>query len=109
MFYQTAIAVLLLAPWQQAELETISSHTWGLIVVLGVFFTAAPHALFASALRQLSAKTVGLVSCLQPCYGAILALLILNEPLSGSTILGGLIIVSTAVFETHQHHQKNKA
>ncbi|WP_394130347.1 DMT family transporter [Shewanella maritima] len=109
MFYQTVIAVVILAPWQQVEFSHVANSTWLLILVLGVFFTAAPHALFASALRQLQAKTVGLVSCLQPCYGAILALLILNEPLSNSTILGGIIIVATAVFETLKHQQKKKA
>ncbi|MBR9727677.1 DMT family transporter [Shewanella intestini] len=109
MFYQTVVAVFILLPWQQTDLSALSQNTWLMLVILGVFFTAAPHALFASALRKLSAKTVSLVSCLQPCYGAILALLLLNEGLSSSTMIGGLIIVATAMFETMQHQQKKKA
>ncbi|MGL4712082.1 MAG: EamA family transporter, partial [Shewanella sp.] len=69
---------------------------------------AAPHALFTSALRQLSAKTVGLVSCLQPFYGAMLALIILGEELNLNTLIGGTIIVTTALFETHQSHQSQR-
>ncbi|MBO6227135.1 MAG: DMT family transporter [Shewanella sp.] len=108
MFYQTLVAVVFLMPWHQTELNSISLEVWGLIILLGVAFTAAPHALFTSALRQLSAKTVGLVSCLQPFYGAMLALIILGEELNLNTVIGGTIIVATAIFETHQSHQSQR-
>ncbi|MCU8012906.1 MULTISPECIES: DMT family transporter [unclassified Shewanella] len=108
MFYQTLVAVMFLMPWHQTELGSISLEVWGLIILLGVVFTAAPHALFTSALRQLSAKTVGLVSCLQPFYGAMLALIILGEELNLNTLIGGTIIVATAIFETHQSHQSQR-
>lgn len=108
MFYQTLVAVVFLMPWHQTELGSISLEVWGLIILLGVVFTAAPHALFTSALRQLSAKTVGLVSCLQPFYGAMLALIILGEELNLNTLIGGTIIVATAIFETHQSHQSQR-
>lgn len=108
MFYQTLVAVVFLMPWHQTELNSISLEVWGLIILLGVVFTAAPHALFTSALRQLSAKTVGLVSCLQPFYGAMLALIILGEELNLNTLIGGTIIVATAIFETHQSHQSQR-
>ena len=108
MFYQTLVAVVFLMPWHQTELNSISLEVWGLIILLGVVFTAAPHALFTSALRQLSAKTVGLVSCLQPFYGAMLALIILGEELNLNTVIGGTIIVATAIFETHQSHQSQR-
>ncbi|WP_300480423.1 DMT family transporter [Shewanella sp.] len=108
MFYQTLVAVVFLLPWHQTELNSISLEVWGLIILLGVAFTAAPHALFTSALRQLSAKTVGLVSCLQPFYGAMLALIILGEELNLNTLIGGTIIVATAIFETHQSHQSQR-
>lgn len=108
MFYQTLVAVVFLLPWHEAELNSIPLDVWGLILLLGVVFTAAPHALFTSALRHLSAKTVGLVSCLQPFYGAMLALVILGEELSLTTLIGGTIIVATAIFETHQSHQSQR-
>ncbi|MEZ9595598.1 DMT family transporter [Shewanella sp. 10N.261.52.F9] len=107
MFYQTSVAVFFLAPWMEVELNTIEQNVWWLIILLGVVFTAAPHALFTSALRLLSAKTVGLVSCLQPFYGAVLALLILNEDLALKTFIGGTLVVATALFETQQSHRSN--
>jgi drug/metabolite transporter (DMT)-like permease len=108
MFYQTLVAVMFLSPWQDVSMADLNQHTVGLVILLGVVFTAAPHALFTTALRYLSAKTVGLVSCLQPFYGAILALIVLGEQLSTQTLIGGAIIVATALFETQQSHKKNK-
>lgn len=108
MFYQTLVAVVFLWPWHGTDLNSIPLNVWGLIILLGVAFTATPHALFTSALRHLSAKTVGLVSCLQPFYGAMLALVILGEALSFTTLIGGTIIVATAIFETHQSHQSQR-
>ncbi|RTR35041.1 DMT family transporter [Shewanella atlantica] len=102
MFYQTAVAAVFLAPWHSVEINTIEQNVWGLILLLGVVFTAAPHALFTAALRHLSAKTVSLVSCLQPFYGAVLALFFLGENLELKTVLGGVLVVATAIFETRR-------
>ncbi|GIU06208.1 MULTISPECIES: DMT family transporter [unclassified Shewanella] len=108
MFYQTSVAVFFLAPWLSVELSSIEQNVWWLIILLGVVFTAAPHALFTSALRLLSAKTVGLVSCLQPFYGAMLALILLGEDLALKTVIGGTLVVATALFETQQSHRSNR-
>ena len=107
MLYQTAVAVVFLAPWLSVELSSIEENVWWLLILLGVVFTAAPHALFTSALRLLSAKTVGLVSCLQPFYGAVLALILLGEDLAINTVIGGTLVVATALFETQQSHRSN--
>ncbi|WP_119978222.1 DMT family transporter [Shewanella algidipiscicola] len=109
MLYQTAVAVVFLMPWHQVNISTINQSVWGLIILLGVVFTAAPHALFTSALRQLSAKTVSLVSCLQPLYGALLALWLLGEELALNTIIGGALVVITAIYETQQSHKSQRA
>ncbi|MPY25215.1 DMT family transporter [Shewanella sp. YLB-07] len=108
MFYQTGVAVFFLAPWQTIEFSQVEQNTWWLILLLGVIFTAAPHALFTAALRHLSAKTVSLVSCLQPFYGAVLALLFLGEQLDIKTTIGGLLVVATAIFETQKHQKTSR-
>ncbi|MBW8182632.1 DMT family transporter [Shewanella nanhaiensis] len=108
MFYQTAVAVIFLAPWHTIELSQIEQNIWWMILLLGVVFTATPHALFTAALRHLSAKTVSLVSCLQPFYGAILALIFLGETLDIKTAIGGILVVATAIFETQQSRKQPK-
>ena len=107
MFYQTGVAAFVLAPWNNIEVSQIEQNVWWMVLLLGVIFTAAPHALFTAALRHLSAKTVSLVSCLQPFYGAILALLFLGETLGIKTVIGGVLVVATAIFETQQHQKSS--
>ncbi|WP_372872158.1 DMT family transporter [Shewanella sp.] len=108
MFYQTAVAAVFLGSFVESNPTELDASVWQLLLLLGVVFTAMPHALFTSALRHLSAKTVGLVSCLQPFYGTVLALLLLGESPSSSTLIGGLLVVATAVFETTQSHRSQR-
>jgi drug/metabolite transporter (DMT)-like permease len=100
MYYQTAVAASILFFWVEIPPLQVTSSNWMLLCLLGVVFTAMPHALVAESLRQLPAKTVGLVSCLQPLYGTLAAIWILNEFPANSTLLGGGIIIATAIWET---------
>lgn len=100
MLYQTLIAFLMLGLFVEVPLAQITNRDWSLILLVGVVFTAAPHALLASSLRYLSATTVGLISCLQPLYASVLAFLLLSERVNILTIIGGLLVISAALFET---------
>lgn len=100
MLYQTLVAFLILVAFIQVPVSDIPSNDWLLIVIVGVFFTAAPHALLATALRHLSATTASLISCLQPLYASILAFLLLNERVDLVSIIGGMLVISAALFET---------
>ena len=100
MFYQTLIAMLVLAPMMQESPAQLGSHGWSLLVLLGVVFTAAPHALLAQVLGRLKVKTVALISCLQPLYASALAALVLHEIPNWHTVAGGVLVVSAAIYET---------
>lgn len=100
MLYQTLVAFLMLGLFIDVPPMEVTKHDWLLIVLVGVVFTAMPHALFASSLRHLSATTAGLISCLQPLYGGVLAFLLLNERVNVLTVIGGLLVISAALFET---------
>ena len=100
MLYQTLVACLMLAIFVEVPPMAVTNYDWALILLVGVVFTAMPHALFASSLRHLSATTAGLISCLQPLYGSVLAFLLLNERVNMLTIIGGLLVISAALFET---------
>lgn len=109
MLYQTLVAFLMLGLFVNVPPVEVSSHDWTLILLVGVVFTAMPHALFASSLRHLSATTAGLISCLQPLYGSVLAFLLLNERVNLLTIIGGLLVISAAFFETWSVSKSKKA
>ena len=101
LFYQIAVTFLLLLPFGAEVMPQVSSLQWGQLLVLGVVFTALPHTLFAFSLRHFKAKTTSLIACLQVVYAAVFAALILGEWPSLSTVVGGLVVVAAAMFETY--------
>lgn len=100
MLYQAMVAFIILGMFVEVPPTLVSNHDWLLILLVGIVFTATPHALLASSLRHLSATTAGLISCLQPLYASVLAFILLNERVSFITIIGGVLVISAALFET---------
>lgn len=108
MFYQTLVASLMLCTFIEVPITQINDTDLILLLIAGVVFTAMPHSLFAASLKNLSAATAGLISCLQPLYGTILAIIILHERPSVMTLIGGALIVSAACFETWSISRKKQ-
>jgi drug/metabolite transporter (DMT)-like permease len=108
MFYQFTVTALLLLPFAGTPAAQLSFDELQLIFILSVFFSAAPHILFANSIKNVSAKTAGLVAYLQPLYGTILGLILLSEVPSITTLLGGAIVVFAALYETVQAGKKSK-
>ena len=80
-----------------------------LLLLLGTVFTALPHAMVANALKHLRAKTFSLVACMQPFYGVVFAIIVLNESPSWQTLFGGLLVISAAIYETINTHREQQA
>jgi drug/metabolite transporter (DMT)-like permease len=83
-------------------------HTGVLLLLLGSIFTALPHALVATSLKHLRAKTFSLVACMQPFYGVVFAIIVLNESPTWQTLVGGVLVISAAVYETVNTHRLSK-
>ncbi len=79
---------------------TLDKYDWLAVIALGLFSTAAAHTLLVISYKRLPAKSVAMISCLQPVIAALLGWFIIGEPLSLLIIAGGTIIVSVAVYET---------
>ena len=108
MLYQTLVACLMLCLFVEVPPSDVTQYDWLLLLLVGIVFTAAPHSLFAASLQNLSATTAGLISCLQPLYGSVLAFLILNEQANWQTIVGGALVISAAFYETWSVSRKNR-
>lgn len=106
LFYQTLVTFMVLLPFSFEIIPVVTHIQWGQLFILGLFFTAVPHTLFAFGLLNLKAKTVSLVACVQVVYATIFAALLLNEWPEISTVIGGLIVVSTAMFESYTAGRK---
>jgi len=102
MMYQSFTAGICGMLFITPAISTINVSTWVKLVILGLFFTAIPHSFFAGSLRHLKAKSASLISCLQPVYGIIYALVILYEVPNVTTVLGGGIIMLAAAMESHR-------
>lgn len=101
LFYQTLVTFVVLLPFSFESIPQVTQLQWGQLLVLGIFFTALPHTLFAFSLLNLKAKTVSLIACVQVVYATLFATLILNEWPQFSTLMGGLIVVSAAMYESY--------
>jgi drug/metabolite transporter (DMT)-like permease len=101
MFCQMFIIGVLLLPvlFITAKVE-YSSQTIGLLVLLGIAFTAIPHTLYSASFKTLSAKTVGILATLLPFYGAVFGYLIHKEMVTVRTAIGGMLILFCIIFET---------
>jgi|TARA_R110002167_G_scaffold228396_5_gene433503 drug/metabolite transporter (DMT)-like permease len=100
MAYQTLVIVLCLSFFVSPNIVAASQQTYIWLAVLGTLLTALPHTLIATSLKHLRAKTFSLVACMQPLYGVILAILILDEQPTWQTFCGGLLVISAAIYET---------
>lgn len=100
LFYQTLTVILLLLPFSGEIIPDVTQTQWLQLLLLGIFFTALPHTLFANSLLHLKAKTASLVGCMQVVYGTLFAAIFLTEMPDLNTITGGLIVISAAAYET---------
>lgn len=104
--YQSLVVAVCLLPVLYLSESRPSAEDLGLIFILAIVFTAIAHAMLGYSLRFLRAKTVGLVSCLQPVYGAFYAFILLGSQPDFWTIVGGLLIGVTALYESLREHGK---
>lgn len=106
MAYQILVVCLCLMLFVSPDFFASSQTMWLQMIVLGTLFTALPHALVATSLQYLRAKTFSLIACMQPLYGVILAIIVLNENPTWMTLIGGLLVVSASMYETINAHQR---
>ncbi len=100
LFYQVLVVAVVLCCFTDKAVLDIENKQWWLLILLGVVFTALPHTLFAHGLLHLKAKTASLIACVQVVYAAVFAALFLGEWLTLNVVLGGLIVVSAAMYES---------
>jgi len=94
-FYQNGIAALIVLPFFLITPKCLSLADIGYLVILGVLCTAMAHTLFIASMRYVRAFTAGIAATMEPVYGMILALIILQEVPALRTVVGGLIILGT--------------
>ena len=72
------------------------------IILIGCVCTALAYTLFVSAQKKVKAQTAGLISGLETVYGIVYAWILLGEIPTVREIVGGVMILSVAVFTSLQ-------
>lgn len=94
--WQNVVAAFVLLPFNVTALS-IDLRSLGLVMILGVVFTAGAHVLFIHGLRSVSARIAALIGTLEPVYGIAAAMLIIGEIPSLRTVAGGALIVLSVI------------
>jgi len=103
MFHQVVAVALMLALFIDfPRVEDLETASFIKVFLLGIFSTATAHTLLTYSLKQLPAKTVALIQCLQPLIAAVLAWLVVGEIPGLSVLIGGSVILSVAAYESVQ-------
>lgn len=101
MLHQTiAISVMLIGFSQADAIGELSPSSWAALIALGLLTTAGAHTLLVISYKKLAAKTVAMISCLQPVIGAVLGWWVLGEQPSFYIVIGGLMILAVALHES---------
>ena len=100
MFYQTTVITIVLFPVLIfMDLSGFQSQ-FPYLLLLALLTTAVGHSLMVHALKFFSASTATIISSIQPVFGIIIAIIIVDEIPNKNTIWGGVLIISTVFIET---------
>lgn len=100
MSYQMGVISILLIPtYFMYDLGVVSTE-WGGLLGVVLITTVLGHTMFINTFKHFSITTISIISSSQPVFGIILGALFLSEIPAWSTILGGLLILTSVVIES---------
>lgn len=103
MAHQLIAVIVLIIPFADyPRIQTLPVKGWGLVILLGIFSTALAHTLLSKALKLMPAKSVAMIGCLAPVFGALLAWGVLGEKPGLSVFIGGAIIIGISLNESRR-------
>jgi len=100
MLYQTVVITLLLIPFGVDHGMGNVLDQWWAILLLALLTTVIGHTLFLMSFRKFSVTTASIMSCIQPIYGIVLAMIFLSEFPEWRTWIGGGLIVFAVLIES---------
>jgi len=70
---------------------------WGILFFLGVAPTLGGFGLYTLSIRYLSPTTANLIATLEPAFTAVWAYFLLNEILTGTQLIGGVLVLAGVI------------
>ncbi|MGH8444833.1 MAG: DMT family transporter [Solimonas sp.] len=96
LFWQLAIAVLLLLPMAALFGQTqfrVSALSLGALAFQGVVVSFVSYLIWFRLLRRYLASRLGVLSLMTPLFGIAFGVLLLGEPIDASFILGAVLVL----------------
>lgn len=103
IWIQLAVTLTVLALLLGVEpVQSMTASVWAMLALLGIVFVAFPHTLFLWTIKKMPVTTASLIGMIQPVYAVLMAWVILRESPTLLQLLGGLLVLSTAVITTRK-------
>ena len=97
--YQDGIAAIVLLPtlflFGMGSFWT--AHELLILLILGVVCTALAHTLFIASMRSITAQSASLLASLEPVWGILFGVLLLQSFPTTATLLGGAVILAATL------------
>lgn len=97
---QLMVAALVLLPGlllsNGFNLSEVPAGSWLLIVVLGIVHTGIAYFLYFTAMKDLKSQSIAILSYIDPISAVIFAAIFLEEAITISQIIGGVLILGSA-------------
>ena len=107
MIYQLFVVIIILLPVFLIYSDYQIQPDLPYLLILGFITTALGHTLFLSSFSHFSISTASIISSIQPLFGIIMSVILLNEIPNFKNVVGGSIILSTVVIESIKSKEKN--
>ena len=95
-FIQFVAAIIVLLPYvictDGFSLGSLNALGWGSLLVVGLVHTGLNYCMYFFALKELPGQKVAILSYIDPLVAVVISFLFLNESMTASQILGGILI-----------------
>jgi DME family drug/metabolite transporter len=95
--HESTAAAVVLSPALLLAGVSLDATEAGYLLLLGAGLTGLAGIVYLTALRWIPATTAGILAYVEPVSAALLAALLLGEPLTAGIVVGGLAIVAAGV------------
>jgi drug/metabolite transporter (DMT)-like permease len=107
-FREQMVAAIVLLPFMIIKHDAVDAISICKIAAIGVLCTAIAFSVFVSAQRYISAQTAGISAGMETVYGIIFAMILLGETPSLRDIIGGVVILGTALASSLSEGKKGE-
>lgn len=106
LFLSTGVTLIILLPLMSKISSAALLENLPVLLFLGVVITSIGSILYFTGLEHVKAQNASIISLLEPVSAIFFAYLILNDPVSRSTLLGCVLILASSLLMSLEEESK---